>query len=1852
MLRYVLLIASLVTVGSFGNAPLRADQPTKTSDARPVIPNSGVSFTPNRGQLVDSRGERRPDVLYTASTPGTSVFVRAGAISYVFQKRERREHDDHAPHDEAGDPEAEFTVVEEYRMDLELVGARSIVQVLEEEPVPGLRNYYLAHCPDGITGVPSYRHLTLKNVYPNIDMVLRGTESGMKCDFIVNPGGRPSDIRMRYVGATSVHLTADGGVRAMTPLGELFESAPVSFQVVGGSQREVASHFRVAGNEVTFDLGRYDARRPLTIDPIRRWSTYYGGQNNELLLGGDPTEVDRGGNAIITGYVNANTFPATTGAHQTTSGGNDDAFVVKLNGSGALQWATYYGGSAADLAHGVVSDTAQNVFIAGHTFSNNFPVANAFQNAFAGIRDAFIVKFDRSGVRQWATYYGGARMDDGYGFAADSSGNVAVVITSQSSGLQTTGMVAKPSPAATGFGDDASRNDVLIAKFSSTGTRVWATYFGGSAEDFAYAVGSDTSQAIIISGWTYSTDMPVTNAAQGAYGGAGDAFVAKYTKDGARVWSTYYGGNARENDDNSGLGFVGVATDLPGNVFIGGVTAGSFPVTTGAAQATFGGGGRDGYVIKFSPTGTRLWATYFGGNGDDVGTGVASNPDGGILLTGFTASNNLPTTTNCIACGPQGLRDVFISRMSSLGVLEFVDYYGGTQNDEGHGISFDPYGSMVVAGNTWSTNFPIQNAAQAFKGGASTGNSDAFVVLFCDPSKPRIDSSGPLRFCPGDSVILQALEGYTEYRWNDLTANTTRTLVVRETGNYVLWARSVSGCEAYSDTIKVRVHTKTKPRISPAGPFRLCLPDSVTLDAGPGYVSYEWLPNRETTRSLKVRTSGTYRVMTIDPNGCRDTSEPVVVNASPRPQVPTITPGGPIEICEGDPLTLTAAGSSTDSYRWSNGQTGQSISPTTSGTYRVTVTTPEGCTLTSQDVMLTVNPKPLPVIYAQGPTTFCEGDSVQLSAAGGFAKYEWSNGATSMNTVIKQTMLVKLRVTDSKGCIGETEIQVTVVERPTPRLSVLGPTTFCEGGSVTLDAGDGYMSYRWSNGESTRTIEAKESGNYSVVVTSGVNCPGYSDTIAVTVNPSPRAELTGPIVVCQNSTATYSVATGASRKFTWTVMGTGAAIVSGANTESIVVQWGGAGNGSVRVRLLDESTGCTSDTVLTVTVGNSLVPSISHGATRICPGDSVKLDAGPGYASYLWSPGGETTRTIWVKAAGTYKVNVASAGGCTGSSADVVVTVAPTPTPVIESVRTPALCPGDTLTLFTGSYARYEWSNGDRGRATVIRDTGTYTVRVTDASGCQGVSQTFVVRANPIPRPTVSGPNSVCINTRATYCADGAANDQYTWTVSGAGSSIVSGQGTRCIEVQWGGSGVGRVDVSMISAETGCSGIGQPLSVSVASTLQPSITASSSTDLCVGDSVTLEAPSGYDTYAWSTGSTSRTLKVGSAGTYSVTVTGQGGCSGSGEITVTQRAPVTATVAADGPIEFCEGDSVRLSGPAGFASYVWSNGARTQSITVKASGAYALSVADEAGCTGDTDPVVVTVNPLPQVPTITRVGDVLISSPAEKYQWSVDGSIIPGATLREYRPTSTGQHTVRVSNAFGCSAVSAPADGAGASAVLTAPVISAVPGERVMIPITLKASRNLDAVSADEFVATLRFNKSLLFPSGTTPLGRIEGNERIIQIHGKRPAGMGSGDVATIEFIAALGDTSVSTLYLDSLVWLDASVQTTLEAGALTIVSSGGWRIYLPGGRLTISPPVPNPVVKGSAVIAFETIERGPTDVALYDVIGRRVLDISTGELPAGPHVREILTDPIPGGTYFIVLVTRTGRIVQPMQIAH
>jgi len=839
---------------------------------------------------------------------------------------------------------------------------------------------------------------------------------------------------------------------------------------------------------------------------------------------------------------------------------------------------------------------------------------------------------------------------------------------------------------------------------------------------------------------------------------------------------------------------------------------------------------------------------------------------------------------------------------------------------------------------------------------------------------PSITPYSSTTFCAGGFVILNT-GSYSSYLWN--TGGSTQSISATNNGNYTVTVTDINNCTA-SVSQFVTVNPNPTPVITPSGATTFCIGDTVVLALG-NYSSYFW-SDGETTESITVTTaSNTYSSTVTDINGCTGmASQLVTVIPFPIP-VPVITPNGLTTFCQGGNVILNTGNYSL--YNWSNGATTQSISVSATGSFNLMVTDTKGC-VGNTSASVTVNPNPVPVITPNGPTSFCFGGSVMLSV-GNYPSYLWSNGATTQSITTSTTGNYFITVTDANGCMGITSQAVNVGSSLAPVITPSGPTTFCNGGSVSLDAGN-FSTYQWSTLATMESIVVTTTGTYSVTVTDGSGCSGtVSQLVTVNSNPNPVITPTGSTTFCQGGSVSLNA--GSYSSYLWS---------SNATIQSISAST--TGNYSVTVTDIN---GCSGIASQSVTVNGNPSPVITpNGTTTFCQGGSVMLNAGS-YSSYIWSTTA-TTQSISVIASGTYTVTIANASGCTGIASQSV-TVNANATPVITPSGPTTFCQGGSVNLSVGVYSNYHWSNAATTQSIAVSVTGSYSVTVTNSNGCTGVtSQVVTVNTNLTPVITPGGPTNFC--TGGNVSLNAGVYNTYLWSTNATTQTItVATTGTYTVTV---------------TNANGCSGTTSQ-SVLVNANLTPVITPNGPTTFCQGGSVMLN-PGNYSTYNWSTTATTQTITASTTGTYSVTVFNANGCSGTVSQVVIALVNPVPNITPNGPTTFCQGGSVSLS-VAAFASYSWNPIATAQSITASATGTYSVTVTSNNGCTGITSKVV-TVNPIP-VPVITPSGPTtfcqggnvsLNAGSYASYSWS------NGATTQSITASATGTYSVTV-NSNGC-----------------------------------------------------------------------------------------------------------------------------------------------------------------------------------------------------------------------------------------
>lgn len=435
--------------------------------------------------------------------------------------------------------------------------------------------------------------------------------------------------------------------------------------------------------------------------------------------------VDASGNVYITGRTDSSDFPTTVDAFDRSIGGPSDAFVVKLDETGVLLYATYLGGSGSEIGIDIVTDTSGNAYVTGFTNSSNFPTtANAFDLTFNGALDVFVTKLDPTGTNLlYSTYLGGEGLDTGFGIGIDLAGSVYVAGRTSSSGFPTTFDAFD-----TTFNGIA---DVFVAKLDVSGATtgssslLYGTYLGGSGSDngsfpAGHGLAVDAAGNAYVTGSTNSADFPTTvGALDSLLDGSEDAFVAMLSTDGTSLlYATYLGGSGFDRGCD-------IALDQAGDVYITGYTTSSdFPISPDAFDRSLGAS--EAFVVKLNTfDGTFHYGTYLGGAMAEEGVAISTDSLGNAYVTGLTNSSDFPTNPGAFDPTLNGSGDVFVAKLNPTGAnLLYATYLGGTGGDGPHDIAVDPSGNVWVMGVTESADFPT--TADALD--RSLAQMDAFVA--------------------------------------------------------------------------------------------------------------------------------------------------------------------------------------------------------------------------------------------------------------------------------------------------------------------------------------------------------------------------------------------------------------------------------------------------------------------------------------------------------------------------------------------------------------------------------------------------------------------------------------------------------------------------------------------------------------------------------------------------------------------------------------------------------------------------------------------------------------------------------------------------------------------------------------------------------------------------------------------------------------------------------------------------------------------------------------------------------------------------------------------------------------------
>jgi len=1125
-----------------------------------------------------------------------------------------------------------------------------------------------------------------------------------------------------------------------------------------------------------------------------------------------------------------------------------------------------------------------------------------------------------------------------------------------------------------------------------------------------------------------------------------------------------------------------------------------------------------------------------------------------------------------------------------------------------------------------------------FLRGNSEDNNPILYDLTIDGSDlPSVDGDAFI-FCEGDSVRISADPRFQNVRWNDGSFALSRWITAK--GTYWYTGISPLGCMVASDTVHIDTRPPPHPIILP-DTVTICRGEQGTLTATPGYLWYSWSPLSvgDSSNTVRVSQPGSYTVTVIDSLGCIGTSDPVVVRFHPLTNI-ALVPEGDTVLCQGQQMLLRATPGFSE-YRWSTGLVGNvdSLLVTSAGLYTVSVTDSNGCNIRSNAVGVEFAPAVSFDLWVDGVPVICEGDSAIIRATPGFRHYHWSTGTegSSDSLAVTRSGWYFVTVLDEYGCSATSDsLWIEVLPPPVVELRVDGDSVFCEPGTTRLRATSGFEQYTWSSGEVTTQpwIDVDASGVYRVTVTGEDGCPGTSNPVTVVVRPRPVVDLwmDGGFVLCRETEGKLQATPGYAL-YRWSTGEEGP-------ESSILVS--DSGRYWVSVESIHGCIG-SSDTV-NVRISNRLLPEIARGSDTLCDGSSLRLDAGPGYATYTWNTG-EMTRFINISHPGLYSVHVTTALGCEGDTS-IVIYAEPLPVITTENER---LCPGGRLRLDAGpGFASYRWSTGDTTQVTEVLVPGPYIVTVRSTRGCE-MSDTIMVEHYARPAIDVDGRMTVCRGSTEQYQITDPPSRSTTWQLA-SGGRIIGTDTTDVVVIEWETEGTYELSMTIVDENTGCR-YDSILHVTVELAQAPPI--EGETFICRGSTTVLHAASGSGTLEWVRPDDTRfmgdSLFTSTAGIYTLLYTSAAGCSDTATVEVLVQDAPSMQIA--GAREFCAGDSTTLTAMGNYRSCIWQtpfgsmNGPR---LVINRPGVYILESVAENGCIAyDTADVIEHPLPLPVITGDTEIvpGDSTLLQLSQSYAsmtWTVPGGGQISGT-RSIMARDSGRYSVRVVTVAGCegtTAVTVRFADVQAAATIALPHLEAAPGERIFVPLRLQSAVGLDLIGVTAWSAELRYDHRVMSPIGETPLGWIEGDERIIPL--LVPWNIGDETLAQLEFLTTLGPVSDTELRLSSLDWDRGPVSTTVLDGSLRleICQEGGDRLFDASGQLRLEQNHPNPF-NTETVVEFELIEAGHTEVLVFSMLGRCVTVLARGYHSPGAYRVTFDAAALPSGSYICVLRTPT-----------
>ncbi|WP_242800969.1 DUF7948 domain-containing protein [Chryseobacterium aahli] len=1151
--------------------------------------NNEYHFYENKGQIVDQNGKENSDVKYLFLSNGLNVQLKKNGFSYDVYEIEEITQKNKSEKSKLVDnnPEKKFKY-KFHRIDIELINSNSNSEIEGEEKSPDYENFYnIPDKPKGILNVHRFQKVKYKNIYNNIDLVFfkpQDTIKPIEYNFIVHPGGKISDIKLKFNGIET-HLR-DNKIVMKLRFGDMEEDIPQSWLIQNTSKIETQIKFRQIEDNTFGFIGSQDTYdNVLVIDPVPTplWiknlpNWVYQSNNHYRVFANTNQDVYTSFTTIAKYNVATNTYTVMDSYSQ------NYGYISKFDPSGNKIWGVFignhhpdYNGDSSNMLKDIAINSNNDIYAVGHardstngtntiTTPGAHKTNSTFMNQYYPMdnTDGFIMKFNDNGVRIWGTYFGGNNGDSVHSIVLDSNEDLILA-----------GIALGNNGIATSNAEIPTNSNILngtsfIAKFSANGQQLYGSYF--NLKEGIKKIARDSSGNIYLTGDVYrnynTTGQGTTGTHQQNIIGEGNTYLGKLNSNFQFQWGTYYGGrNWYGILHNMNEGFTRAAdlkVDQDGNIILLGNTSAQENITTpGTHQSSYiGQTGNDIYLTKFNPNGTQIWGTYFGATtninvDDDVSYCLSIDDNNNILFGGRTSnSTNIATANAFLLTNNGGYNSGFFTKFNTTGNQIWGTYYYLTIN------------SIYTRAN----NIYIL-------GGAQINNN--FAKFYDCAVGISATSNSPV--CINSNIQLNATGG-TTYAWtgpNGFTSNLQNSTIPNATaanaGTYTCQITGSGACDG-SFTVNVIVGDNVAP-----------------------------IPN---TAQLPDITGDCNTIVSTFPTATDNCT-------------------GTITATTTDPLSYSTPGTHIIHWTYSDGN---------------------GNTATqNQNVIISATVLPTTANTIQ---TFCATNQptiLDIQITGQNIKcYDTANNVLPLTTplVNGQTYFASQTISGCESAKISIQVIVNNTAKPTAALT----QDFCTSANPTLanlTVNGTALLYYDVAGNILPIITPLVHGQTYFVSQTLNNCESEKLGIAVTLSQNNVPANNYRVSLCNSSTGNTMVVDLTSyqsniianpNNYTFTYTDQSGNPITNPSNYTLNI-----GSTIINVRV-STAEGCFKDVVLELNLNPKPIVILPEDFD-FCRGKIVTLDAGSGFASYLWSTGA-TSQTITISTPGNYWVQVTNSFGC------------------------------------------------------------------------------------------------------------------------------------------------------------------------------------------------------------------------------------------------------------------------------------------------------------------------------------------------------------------------------------------------------------------------------------------------------------------------------------------------------------------------------------------------------------------------------------------------------------------------------